>query len=74
MKQSDCIDTIGLARRPPAFGLVDWLRRLPDQVLMGLERSRQRRQLARLDARMLRDIGVSRSAAFGETRKWFWQP
>ena len=74
MKQAHCIDTIQLARRPAAFGLVGWMRRLPDQVLMGLERARQRRQLARLDARMLRDIGVSRSAAFGETRKWFWQP
>jgi uncharacterized protein YjiS (DUF1127 family) len=40
---------------------------------MGLERSRQRRDLARLDDRMLRDVGVSRSAAFAETRKWFWQ-
>jgi uncharacterized protein YjiS (DUF1127 family) len=74
MKQSDCIDTIDLARRPSALGLVGWLRRLPDQVLMGLERARQRRQLAQLDRRMLRDIGVSPSAAFSETRKWFWQP
>jgi Domain of unknown function (DUF1127) len=74
MKQAHCIDTIQLARRPPAFGLVGWMRRLPDQVLMGLERSRQRRQLGELDRRMLRDIGVSPSAAFSETRKWFWQP
>lgn len=84
MKQSHCMDTIELDARlpaaPPALGrlwlawLLSRLRRLPDQLLMCLERSRQRRQLAQLDARMLRDIGVSRSAAFDETRKWFWQP
>jgi uncharacterized protein YjiS (DUF1127 family) len=84
MKSSGCMDTLGWAPRlpaaPPALGrlwlgwLASRLRRLPDQVLMGLERSRQRRQLGQLDQRMLRDIGVSRSAAFAETRKWFWQP
>lgn len=34
----------------------------------------QRRQLARLDERMLRDIGVSRAAAEREARKPFWRP
>ncbi len=37
------------------------------------ERSRQRRQLAALGDRMLRDIGVSASDVERETRKWFWQ-
>lgn len=37
------------------------------------ERVRQRRQLAALDGRMLRDIGVSTSDVEHETRKWFWQ-
>lgn len=37
------------------------------------ERARQRRQLAALDDRMLRDIGVSTSDVEHETRKWFWQ-
>lgn len=31
-----------------------------------------RRALARLDARLLEDIGVSRSAAREETRRSFW--
>lgn len=33
----------------------------------------QRRQLARFDDRMLKDIGLSRADAHQETRKWFWQ-
>jgi uncharacterized protein YjiS (DUF1127 family) len=65
---------------PPALGrlwlgwLARRLRHLPDQLLVWLDRSRQRRVLGAMDDRMLRDIGVSRSAAFAETRKWFWQP
>jgi uncharacterized protein YjiS (DUF1127 family) len=84
MKQHDCIDTIGHAPRlpaaPPTLGglwlawLASRLRRLSDQLLAGLERSRQRRDLGQMDDRMLRDIGVSRSAAWTETQKWFWQP
>jgi uncharacterized protein YjiS (DUF1127 family) len=84
MIQRDCADTIGQVPRmpvePPALGrlwlawLANRLRRLPDQLLVWLERSRQRRDLGALDDRMLRDIGVSRGAAFAETRKWFWQP
>ena len=34
----------------------------------------QRRQLARLDERMLKDIGLTRVDAHQEARKWFWQP
>ena len=54
--------------------LASRLQRLPFQLPVWLERSRQRRDLGALDERMLRDIGVSRGAAFAETRKWFWQP
>ncbi len=36
------------------------------------ELSRQRRQLARLDERTLRDIGVSHYEARQEARRWFW--
>lgn len=38
-----------------------------------LERSRQRRRLATLEDRMLKDIGVSRAEAYWESAKWFWQ-
>ena len=84
MAQRDCTDTIGQVPRlpvePPALvrlwlaWLAGRLRSLPDQLLMWLERSRQRRHLGQMDDRMLRDIGVGRGAAFAETQKWFWQP
>jgi uncharacterized protein YjiS (DUF1127 family) len=84
MRQHDCIDTIGQAPRlaapPPTLGglwlawLASPLRRLPDRLLLWLERSRQRRRLAALDDRMLRDIGLSRTAVWAETQKRFWQP
>ena len=38
-----------------------------------IQRSRQRSDLAEMDARMLNDIGLARSAAWHETRKWWWQ-
>ena len=37
------------------------------------ERSRQRRRLARLDDRLLRDIGIDRIAAMEEISKPFWR-
>jgi uncharacterized protein YjiS (DUF1127 family) len=36
-------------------------------------RAEGRRQLARFDERMLRDIGISRAEVFQEQRKWIWQ-
>lgn len=55
-----------------------WLRRmspirLAEALQLWWERSAQRRELAQLDDRMLRDIGISRADAYGESRKWFWQ-
>ncbi|HEV2185969.1 MAG TPA: DUF1127 domain-containing protein [Stellaceae bacterium] len=37
------------------------------------ERARQRRQLARLDVRMLRDIGLTAAEAERECEKPFWR-
>lgn len=37
------------------------------------ERNRQRREIARLDDRMLADIGLSRIEATREANKAFWQ-
>ena len=71
MKACNWTHTIELAPRPMVGRL---LQRVSDGWLMWLERARQRRKLGELDERMLRDIGVSPGAAFGETRKWFWQP
>lgn len=38
------------------------------------DRARQRRQLARLDARLLRDIGLTPADVDTECRKLPWQP
>lgn len=47
--------------------------RLVDTLLLWHGRARQRQHLASLDARMLRDIGLSRSDVAGETAKPFWR-
>jgi uncharacterized protein YjiS (DUF1127 family) len=39
-----------------------------------VDRARQRRRLLELDDRMLRDIGIGRTAAWAEAQKRFWQP
>lgn len=41
-------------------------------LALWIGRARQRRDLAALDARMLRDIGVSEGAAIREAAKPFW--
>lgn len=38
-----------------------------------LQRVIQRQNLACLDARLLRDLGLTRSEALAESSKWFWQ-
>jgi uncharacterized protein YjiS (DUF1127 family) len=43
-------------------------------VLFWLERSRQRRALAELDDRLLRDIGLTRDQARQECANPFWKP
>jgi uncharacterized protein YjiS (DUF1127 family) len=47
--------------------------RLFERLAFWSERASQRRQLARLDDRMLSDIGISRAEAYRESSKWFWQ-
>jgi len=49
------------------------LLRAPETLSLWYERSRQRRQLARLDDRLLRDIGLDRASAMEEASKSFWQ-
>ena len=84
MEQANCTPTIehgpGLpvARPGLAWLWLAWLGRClvgtPDLLLLYIDRARQRRRLRALDDRMLRDIGVSRAAAWAEAQKWFWQP
>ena len=47
--------------------------RAVDQVLLWQERARSRRDLAALDDRMLRDIGVDRATAEREAAEVFWR-
>ena len=44
-----------------------------DTLLTWRERARMRRQLLTLDDRLLKDIGVTRTQAFGEAEKPFWR-
>ncbi len=44
-----------------------------DAVLLWQERARQRHMLAMMDAHLLRDIGLDRSAAREEAEKPFWR-
>ncbi len=46
--------------------------RLFDQVFTWLDRARQRRHLAELDDRLLRDIGLSRVEVEQEISRRFW--
>jgi uncharacterized protein YjiS (DUF1127 family) len=43
-----------------------------DNVMTRAELARSRRQLAQLDERMLRDIGLDRGSARFEANKGFW--
>lgn len=58
--------TCATTRLPP------WVR-YADLILEWLERSRQRAALARLDDRMLADIGCDRGRIHAEMRKPFWK-
>ena len=47
--------------------------RVFDQLMVWLDRARQRRHLAELDDRLLRDIGISRADVDHEASRPFWQ-
>jgi uncharacterized protein YjiS (DUF1127 family) len=55
------------------LSFIGMLVRLADIVAVGRERRRQRVALARLDDRMLRDIGLTAADVEGETSKPFWR-
>jgi uncharacterized protein YjiS (DUF1127 family) len=44
-----------------------------DQLLVWIERSRQRGQLAQIDGAAMHDLGISRADLEAECRKHFWQ-
>ena len=54
--------------RPGGLAIPGWLR----LAEIWIERSRNRRALAKLDDHLLRDIGISRARAEREAAKPFW--
>ncbi len=48
--------------------------RVVDVMLTWSDRMRQRRHLAELDDRLLRDIGISRADVEAEISRPFWRP
>jgi uncharacterized protein YjiS (DUF1127 family) len=63
----------GVAGHGNGLSLTDLARRALDVVSVWQERVSSRRQLAGLDAHMLRDIGLSHADVYNETRKPFWR-
>jgi uncharacterized protein YjiS (DUF1127 family) len=59
--------------RRRAFGVVVWLWRAADLLLIWQERARQRRRLLTLNDYMLRDIGLTRADVLAESSKPFWR-
>ena len=59
--------------RPAPVPGEGWLGRAYEQLLVWLERSRQRRHLAMLSDHMLKDIGMTRADVEAEVSKPFWE-
>lgn len=66
------IDRPALFRQPRAFQRL--LTAACFLILTWMSRARDRRQLAALCDRSLKDMGISRADAYAEYRKHFWQP
>ncbi len=65
----------GVRRSPAAYfaqSMAKAVARLFEAVLIWQERDKQRRALAELDARMLKDLGLSWADVERELRKPFW--
>ena len=69
--------TLSRSGRPPGLrlgsGLLAALGRLLDRLFAWQDRAAQRAALARMDERMLKDIGLSRAQALEEAHRPFWQ-
>ena len=73
MRTEHWMQTNGAATRG-AFGhdLLGWLTRAVDVLLAWQTRAAERGQLAAMDDRLLRDVGLSRSDVERERSKPFW--
>lgn len=65
MRQPAIVRTAFFPRFPP-----EGLAQAPSRLLRWLDRQRQRTRLAQLEDWQLEDIGVSRSEAEAESRRW----
>ena len=74
MKSQECIDTIESPPPGTSFGLPPFIVNAWRRFVRWGERRRQRQHLARLDDRMLRDLGLSRADVQIEIDKPFWRP
>jgi uncharacterized protein YjiS (DUF1127 family) len=55
------------------LGWTDWWRKAVVTIDTWNRRHRTRRQLADVEARILRDVGISEAARFIEINKSFWE-
>ena len=63
-----------LGNVPATSGLTALARRIAGTAGQWLNNREQRERLARLDDRMLKDVGLDRATAYHEAGKWFWRP
>ncbi len=59
--------------RDPGRLVVDLVMAVLDLLVVWQERAEGRRQLAEMDARLLKDIGKNRGDIFAEIHKPFWR-
>ena len=64
----------GISARALLAAAGAWLGAALDTVARWQGRSAERRHLLELDARMLKDMGLSRADVVGEASKPFWRP
>lgn len=72
MSTSDCVDA-PCARDSNGKSPLRWLYAATRRLRLWRRRARDRRELLRLDTRLLRDIGVTADEARCEATKPFWR-
>ena len=80
MKQQNCIDTMYPGFELPtapkldaAQGIWGSVRALFETLCVWQQRTEMRARMARLDAKMLDDIGLTREQVMAEAKKPFWK-
>jgi uncharacterized protein YjiS (DUF1127 family) len=58
----------------PLFAVLDGFRRAGATALEWRRRAHERRQLAAMDARLMRDLGLTTLDVWSEVNKPFWRP